>query len=459
MVIRNSILERTHGLSPFELWLLSVLIFTLVSGAVVLGMELLLKGWVTYDHLLTDIIVALLIAFAVVALLIPLIDQLKQQTQHGLQLTHELSESERRAKQAISASRLVSWDYDLTTGKIHLSESWSQLLGGKPTPTSATINELAELVPGKDLPSVRKSLVDALKGHHSSAYQIEHRVKKLNGELVWILSEGAVVERDQHGRALRMTGTNRNITERKKLEKEILDRRNEMESLQISYVAAQTASAIAHELNQPLLAIASYSEAALILLQNGKPDFDKIVKAIEGSKRQAHRAGKSIRELLEFLSLKEFPTESFDINGEILGVLDSARLEYELQFQSNFNLEEGLPLVQANRIHVQKILFNLLNNGIEAMQAAGVSLPAIIVAVRTVKDEGVVQITITDNGPGLRKEDIHRLFEPFFTTKSSGIGMGLTVSRALIEANGGQLWVDPHESPGATFHLTLPFAI
>ena len=248
------------------------------------------------------------------------------------------------------------------------------------------------------------------------------------------------------------------ITAQKTMEKEILERRNEMQYLQKLYVADQTAAAIAHELNQPLLAIASYSKAALMLMKAEKPDYDEIYKAIEGSERQAHRAGQSMRELLEFLRMKEFPSEAFDLNQEIHSVLHAAKSEYELQFALIFRQEEELPLVVANRAQVQKVIFNLLCNGIEAMQESGVSLPAITVTVRMMKDENVAKVTIQDNGPGVKKENFHRLFEPFFTTKAKGIGMGLAVSRSLIEANGGMLWVDTREGSGATFHLTLPFA-
>jgi len=248
------------------------------------------------------------------------------------------------------------------------------------------------------------------------------------------------------------------ITAHKQLEAEIMERRNEMEFLQKQHIAAQTAAAIAHELNQPLLAIASYSEAALMLLNADKPNSDKIRRAIEGCERQAHRAGKSIRELLEFLSTKEFPTEAFDLNKEIREVINAARAEHELQFQPILRLEDKLPFIRANRTHIQKVLLNLLHNSIDAMREAGVPLPAITVTVHTKKDESVAQVTIQDNGPGVKKEDIQRLFDPFFTTKTTGIGMGLAISRSLIEENGGQLWIDPQEGPGAIFHLTLPFA-
>lgn len=252
--------------------------------------------------------------------------------------------------------------------------------------------------------------------------------------------------------------TMRDITERKRLEREIMERREKMAELQKLQIAAQTAAAIAHELNQPLMAIASYSNATRILLQAEKPDLDEIRDTIAASERQVLRAGDSIHDLLEFLSMKEFPSEAFDLNQEILHVLDTARSDHELQFHSNVRLEQGLPLVRANRNHIQKVLLNLLHNGIEAMQEAGVPLPSITVAVRTIKDSGLAQVTIQDNGPGIKDEDFRRMFEPFFTTKAKGIGMGLSISRSLIEANGGQLWIDPQERPGATFHFTLPLA-
>jgi signal transduction histidine kinase len=92
------------------------------------------------------------------------------------------------------------------------------------------------------------------------------------------------------------------------------------------------------------------------------------------------------------------------------------------------------------------------------MQETGIPLPTITMTVCTKNDGSFAQVTISDNGPGIRAEHSHKLFEPFFTTKAKGIGMGLAISRSLIEENGGQLWVDPQEGPGATFHLTLPFA-
>lgn len=248
------------------------------------------------------------------------------------------------------------------------------------------------------------------------------------------------------------------ITAQMHLEQEIQEQRRDMEHLQRIQIATQTTAAIAHELNQPLLSIASYSGAALMLMQAEAPNLDRLRKIIEKNEKEALRAGRSIRELMDYLNQKDYPVHDLNLNDEILSVLNMARSEYDLHFETILRLNDGLPNVRVNRMHLQKVLLNLLSNGIEAMQQAGVPLPSLIVTVRTKQDEKVAHLTLQDNGPGIRQEDMHRLFEPFFTTKAKGIGMGLAISRSLIEGYGGQLWVDPQPGAGATFHLTLPFA-
>jgi PAS domain S-box-containing protein len=283
-------------------------------------------------------------------------------------------------------------------------------------------------------------------------------------ELALRLDDGRKLPASLAGRSVEIAGRKvlclviGDISEHLRREKEALDWRKEMAELRKIQIAAQTATAIAHELNQPLLAIASYSEAAVKLLAAGSPDLHKINRAVQGCQRQAHRAGETIHELLDYLSLKEIAAEAIDLNRIIGDVVEAARSEHELQFDSVLLLEEGLPPVLANRIHVEKVIFNLLRNGIEAMHESAVPLPAITVTVRTRCDANTAQVTIQDNGPGVKEENLQQLFRPFFTTKAKGIGMGLAVSRSLIEANGGQLWIDPAEGPGAIFHLTLPFA-
>jgi len=289
-------------------------------------------------------------------------------------------------------------------------------------------------------------------------HKIEKRYIRKNGEIVWV-SIGASLRQLTRENSFGFTSIVMDITERKLMEKEIQERQDEMEQLQKLYVSNQTASAIAHELNQPLLAISAYSKAANMLFNSGQYQIDEICEALNSIESQAYRAGKVIRDILDSLMTKEFAAEVLDLNQEIVAGIDAAISDHGLQFSLTYNLERRHTLVRANRIHLQKILVNLLQNAADAMKESGVSQPLIHVTTCWINDKNIAQVTIQDNGSGIKTEDIKRLFDAFFTTKKDGIGMGLAISRSLIEENGGRLWFDPLSGPGASFHLTLPIAL
>lgn len=367
----------------------------------------------------------------------------------------ELRDNEARLNQAQHSAHIGNWELELASNRLYWSNEIYRIFEIDKAAAVASNEAFLNAIHPDDRDLVNTTYTKSLATQRPC--DIVYRLLFADGRIK-IVHERCGTHFDAHGNAIRSLGTIQDITSRKILEKEIQEQRKEMDILQRTQIAAQTASALAHEVNQPLSAIASYSNAALMLLKAENPNLEKIGTAVEACERQALRAGQSIREMITFLNLREFPTESFELNNEITSILATAKADHELQFQASLELEEGLPLIRANRVHVRKVLFNLLHNGIEAMQEAGVPVAAITITVRTIADKNVAQITIRDNGPGFKEEEVQRLFEPFFTTKDKGIGMGLTISRALIEANGGQLWVDPQEKPGATFHLTLPFA-
>jgi two-component system sensor kinase FixL len=289
-------------------------------------------------------------------------------------------------------------------------------------------------------------------------HKIEKRYIRKNGEIMWV-SIGASLRQLTSGNTLGYTAIVMDITERKLMEKEIQERQDEMEQLQKLYVSNQTASAIAHELNQPLLAISAYSRAANMMFKSGQYETDEICEALNSIESQAYRAGKAIRDILDSLMTKEFAAEVLDLNQEIVSGINAAILEHGLQFNLTFNLERRHTLVRANRIHLQKVLVNLLQNAADAMKESGVSQPLINVITCWINDKNIAQVTIQDNGSGIQEKDTKHMFDAFFTTKKDGIGMGLAISRSLIEENGGRLWFEPTSGPGATFHLTLPIAI
>jgi signal transduction histidine kinase len=251
-----------------------------------------------------------------------------------------------------------------------------------------------------------------------------------------------------------------NISERKRFERELQQQHTDMDILLRQQVAAQTALAIAHEINQPLAAVSLYGEVAMRYLEGGTVtvDRERLQQALTGCVEQSRRAGSSLHRLLEFMQKDGREAELIDVNRLVEETLTLVQNSGYGGFQSRLELEQPLPHGRGNRLKVQKVLVNLLQNGIDAMRGAGLAAAAITLTVRSLRVRNKIQVTVQDSGNGLDIETAKNIFEPFFTTKPNSMGLSLAISRTFIEANGGELWVDPPTGSGATFHFTLPLA-
>ncbi|HET8695689.1 MAG TPA: PAS domain S-box protein [Aquabacterium sp.] len=301
------------------------------------------------------------------------------------------------------------------------------------------------------------ALMNQLVAGEVDHYSMEKRYIRKHGEPIWVKLTVSLVRMPQ-GQPNYFISVVEDIDARKRAEVELQHLRADMEQVLTSHVAIQTAAAIAHELNQPLNAIASYAEAALRLQAAGPRQSERVAYALRSASEQAQRAGRVIRELMQLLHKRETTTEPIDINGVVKDAIAIVQASRLCQFTTKIHLKADLGLVMANRLQVEKVLVNLLQNGIEAMKAAGISTRHITITVSTMEDDEMALISVQDHGPGLNTEAMNSVFQPFFTTKKNGLGMGLAVSRALIEAHGGKLWLDTKAEPGATFRFTLPLA-
>lgn len=207
-----SITHRLQHLSAIKLWLLAIFTSVTMTEAIISGMGLLLSGSLSYNYLLTGLVASLCVAGIVAAVLTLFLARLRLEATRHQTAIEALAKSEERARQAITASNAALWDFDLSTGRVHLSDAWSQFLCGEQKPTYTTFQALSELVPEEERQALKTAIFAALKGHDSSTYRVTHRVKKPDGEFIWVLSEGRVTDRDQNGWALRMSGINRDIT-------------------------------------------------------------------------------------------------------------------------------------------------------------------------------------------------------------------------------------------------------
>lgn len=381
---------------------------------------------------------------------ITLYDDLRHQAEESLRL------SEERLCLAKRAAGLGVYDRDLTNNLLYWDERSRELWGLAPN-EEITYEKFEACIHPEDRATRHAALCRALDPASNGEYQTEFRITRKNdGTECWIATVGQISF--EAGQPVRLLGLMRDITELKTMEHQSHERRNETEALVKQQIAVQTASAIAHEINQPLTAISAYSEVALHSLENNNMSSENLCRALEGCVVQAQRAGDTLHELLNFLRQSELVVESADINHLVRASIEIAKKDGYGGFNPVLQLEQDMPLVLCNPLQVQKVILNLVRNAVEAIRGSGVAAANITIKVRKMAKKNMALVTVQDSGPGFDNETAKRIFEPFFTTKSKGIGMGLAISRSLIEANGGILWHDLGAKAGATIHFTLPFA-
>jgi len=220
----------------------------------------------------------------------------------------------------------------------------------------------------------------------------------------------------------------------------------------------QLASALAHELSQPLGAILRNAEAAEIMLQASAPNLEELRAIVKDILSDDARAGQVIDRLLSLLKRRSVDLQPLDLYGVIAEVLtlvhaDAAARHVKIAFSAT----PGLPTVSGDRVHLQQVMLNLLVNAMDALEGCAPDQRVIQVSALWV-DPATVEVRVVDNGPGIPGESLERLFEPFFTTKSTGMGMGLPVSKTIIEAHKGRLWAENNPHGGACFCFTVPVA-
>ncbi len=259
----------------------------------------------------------------------------------------------------------------------------------------------------------------------------------------------------QSGGRRYFTGFVRDLTEQQQTQARLVELQSELVHMSRLSAMGEMASALAHELNQPLAAISNYMKGSRRLLEASQdPNAGKIGAALDRAAEQAIRAGQIIRRLRSFVSRGESEkrVESVAKLVEEAGALGLVGAR-EQGVVLRFDLDPAHDLVLADRVQIQQVLVNLFRNALEAMHAPG--RRELTVSNMPVAND-MIQIAVTDTGHGFAEGVKSGLFQPFFTTKPTGMGVGLSISRTIIEAHGGQMWAEPNEAGGATFRFSLP---
>ncbi len=223
-------------------------------------------------------------------------------------------------------------------------------------------------------------------------------------------------------------------------------------------ILGEMAAGIAHEINQPLSAISTYAQAAGRLLQSGESETGEQLEILEKIAVQAQRAGEVIRRMRALAAEGETSRQIVDINDVVGEVLELAEIDARAhEYILKADLAPSLPAILADRIQIQQVVLNLVHNAIEAM--LDVDGAGDVILIRSgPDDEGRVEVCVIDQGVGLAKEDEDRVFDPFFSTKQSGLGIGLSICRSIIQAHGGEMGFRRNQGPGMTFFFNLPTA-
>ena len=253
------------------------------------------------------------------------------------------------------------------------------------------------------------------------------------------------------------TGFVRDLTERQRTETRLQELQSELVHVSRLLAMGEMASALAHELNQPLSAVANYLAGSRRLLERNRPaDRPRLIEALDKAVQQTLRAGDVIRRLRDFLGRGEHETR---LESLAKLIEDASALALvgakELGVRVTLRFEAENDQVIVDRVQVQQVVLNLLRNGLDAMRDGDRRELEVRTASRS---DGFTEVSVSDTGSGLSEEVKDSLFSPFTTTKKEGMGVGLSISRGIIEAHGGEIWAESNPSGGATFRFTLPTA-
>ena len=292
---------------------------------------------------------------------------------------------------------------------------------------------------------------EVLEGKRDSFY-LEY-IYHVQGEQRWLVMYVTPFTNSYRGVVI----SHQDITKRRQAEEQARQHQAEIAHMARLNIMGEMATGMAHELNQPLSAIVTYSDVASRLVTAGAEQRENLQRAIKGVREQAQRAAEIIRHLRQLVSKQAPQSRYVNLNkliNESVKLIKADTRQYHINIKQE--LTENIPMVRVDPIQIEQVILNLVRNSIEAINQANSKVREI--TIRTgVNAEQIVQVTLSDTGPGVDEQAQREIFKPFMTTKSgAGMGMGLSISRSIIEAHEGKLWVESEPGHGARFSFTLP---
>ena len=378
--------------------------------------------------------------------------ELSRDVLRATHLARELSENVKKMDLAVHSAGLGLWVRNMDGGEVWATEKCRALFGFSPEEPLTNESWLARVHPQDREP--KRHTVQRAQAE-GTLFDTQYRMTLPDGSERWI-SATEQAEYDAGGRPVRMHGVCRDITVRRRAELETHELRQELAHASRVTMLGQLASTLAHELNQPLGAILRNAEAAELFLKMEPPDLEEVQAILTDIRNDDQRAGSVIdrmRSLLQRRTLESEPMEIAELIGEVVALVhgDASSRHITLETEE----PDILPLVHGDRVQIQQVLINLILNAMDALHGLPDGERRVIVCARY-GGAGTVEIAVSDTGPGIPPSLAGKLFDPFFTTKLQGMGIGLAISRTIIEAHGGSIRAENNAERGATFRVTLP---
>jgi len=290
--------------------------------------------------------------------------------------------------------------------------------------------------------------------------ELEARLRRYDGQYRWFIFRADPLV-DEQGKIVKWYGTNTDIDDRKRAEEALRKSQAELAHVSRLTTMGEMTASIAHEVNQPLTAVVNNANACLSLLPEGAADYKEVRDALMEIIDDTDRASAVIARVRQLARKAPSDKSLLNLNDIVVDVLTLARYEsVSRRVTIRTDLPKDLPPVLGDRVQLQQVFLNLVVNGMDAMNAVEESKRVLIICARRENRDGAPEalVSVQDAGTGVKPEQVDRLFEAFYSTKPQGMGMGLAISRSIIEAHGGRLWAQPNLGPGATFLFSLPAA-
>jgi PAS domain S-box-containing protein len=357
--------------------------------------------------------------------------------------------------EAEKLSHTGSWARNTKTGELFWSEEEWRIFGLDAATTKLSYQMFLDLVHPEDRDCLNEASLGAVR--EKRAYDLPFRAVLRDGSVKYLHSVGKPVF-EESGEVIEYIGVTMDETQRIRAAAAVHEAHAELARVARLTTMGELAASIAHEINQPLAAIVASGYAALRWLTHATPNLEEATTAIKRIVNEGNRAGDIIGRIRSLLSYRNPEFVAIDINGvlrEVLALIMNSLQSRKITIQTD--LPAGLSPALGDRVQLQQVFMNLVMNGADAMSAI-TDRPRVLRVSSRIDESGNVLVAVGDSGTGIDEAISNRIFEPLFTTKTTGMGMGLSICRSIVEAHGGRLWCSPGVPHGTNFHLTVPSA-